>query len=36
MTAWTRRSSRVPGYGVAESERPRAARLGFDEACKIL
>ena len=24
------------GYGVAESVRPRAARLGFDEACKIL
>ena len=24
------------GYGVAESVRPRAARLGFDAACKIL
>lgn len=24
------------GYGVAGSVRPRAARLGFDEACKIL
>ena len=24
------------GYGVADSVRPRAARLGFDEACKIL
>ena len=24
------------GYGVAGSTRPRAARLGFDEACKIL
>jgi 3-hydroxypropanoate dehydrogenase len=24
------------GYGVAESVKPRAARLGFDEACKIL
>ncbi|HET7084161.1 MAG TPA: malonic semialdehyde reductase [Rhizomicrobium sp.] len=24
------------GYGVAQSVRPRAARLGFDEACKIL
>ena len=24
------------GYGVAESVRPRAARLVFDEACKIL
>jgi 3-hydroxypropanoate dehydrogenase len=24
------------GYRVAESVRPRAARLGFDEACKIL
>jgi 3-hydroxypropanoate dehydrogenase len=24
------------GYGVADGVRPRAARLGFDEACKIL
>lgn len=24
------------GYGVADSVRPRGARLGFDEACKIL
>jgi 3-hydroxypropanoate dehydrogenase len=24
------------GYGVATSVRPRAARLGFDEACRIL
>ena len=24
------------GFGVASSVRPRAARLGFDEACKIL
>ena len=24
------------GYGIADSVRPRAARLGFDEACKIL
>jgi 3-hydroxypropanoate dehydrogenase len=24
------------GYGVASSVRPRAARLGFDQACKIL
>lgn len=24
------------GYGVADSVRPRASRLGFDEACKIL
>jgi 3-hydroxypropanoate dehydrogenase len=24
------------GFGVADSVRPRAARLGFDEACKIL
>ena len=24
------------GFGVPSSVRPRAARLGFDEACKIL
>jgi hypothetical protein len=24
------------GYGVRESVKPRAARLSFDEACKIL